>query len=391
MSESAGKGVDIEKIVKFASETGRNYYLTVLAVLMDWRTKYSGDGPDEQTPDAVLTAMDGRTYSFVAINVFLALTCFIAAAGTNGKPIELTIALVIPIFVLWTALAAALHWIAGLFGSEKPFLETLAVCMRVLSLALFLAGAVSLTAVVLFKPFFKSYDPRVVAGVLFLAIQTTFLAVYLPAGMRRVHGGSIFFHVVVAALIVAWTVLVNKDVLNDPRRVPMAPIIPAPTPTRTPAPSPEPAPTPHLTPTPTPTESSSAPSPSPTPTPSSSPTDTPSQPATPSPAPTSRKDADDGPPQKLVFPRSKCVVFRRRELNHCSWWNDLDSKLDHLVLCERSRFLHTDEIIRSGDWPPMDQCGYLSDYVRHQDWPKMCSVSSGSTVSFCYVEGLLSK
>jgi hypothetical protein len=371
------KGVNIEKIVKFASEIGRNYYLTVLAILVEWRTVYSEDRPKEQSPDAVLTAMDGRTYSFLAINVFLGLTCFVGALGEVVKPREITLAVVVPIFVLWTLLAVIIHWIAKLFRSDGTFLETLAVCMRVLSLAFFMAGALSLTAVTALKPLLSGFDTKKVVGILFLVTQVVMLGLYLPTSMRRVHRGTLAFQLVIGAVVVLWALALNGRIAVEPKV------------TKTPEPDPLPITSPKLEPKPQPKPT---PSPEPSPQPTPGPKPTPS--VTPSPTPTlpERKadDSDSSTRAVISFPPSGCLAFDRKLDSSCPAWEQLHpSRPTFLVLCSK-KFLEEKDWPAVGSWPTLEMCKYMKDYWRHGAVAQCLSPPDSETAQ-CDIEDSLPK
>jgi hypothetical protein len=180
--------MDVEKMVKFAEEFGRSYVLTVLSILWNPYPSYPDNNkPADGSADAVLDIYGGRIYSYALISCVLGLAFYQESMGTSFKISDIPITTGAITLVNLFVFAGGLHLIVKLFGSAQPYSKTASVCLRILPLAYLFAGISAFIfsfLVMAVGDLLLIWPPT---GFVFVLIQLVFIAVYLPASMRRVH------------------------------------------------------------------------------------------------------------------------------------------------------------------------------------------------------------
>jgi hypothetical protein len=211
----SGDPVKIEDIPKLAADLIKDYLLWILAVLKDLSTEYPDGRPVTGSADAVLTAKDGRTYVFAALNLIIGVSCFYWSLGTPQKISELPIHSIMAPIAFWVVIALGLHFFAKLAGSDEGFLTTLGVCLRTMPLALGIAGLLTLAIFAVLRPIWPSVQSRQTLAYLHIIYDVGILMIYVPVGMRRAHGFGQVYHWVLSWLIVVYGVVINLQLFWD--------------------------------------------------------------------------------------------------------------------------------------------------------------------------------
>jgi hypothetical protein len=201
--------MDLEKLVKFVEGFGRDYVLTILSLLWNPYSVYADGAPVGGTAEATLNIYNGRTFSYGVISVGLGTVLYSAALGHEAKLSEISIPPVLLTFLLWFLLAGCMHRIVKAFGSIMQYSDTVSVCLRVMPLAYVLSSLFVFAISVFAKPYLRYDEAPFLLALAFLGIQLLILAVYLPAGLRRVHRTSAWSQVVMTIGLVLFVATVN--------------------------------------------------------------------------------------------------------------------------------------------------------------------------------------
>jgi drug/metabolite transporter (DMT)-like permease len=111
--------------------------------------------------------------------------------------------------LLWFLLAGLMQAVVKIFGSQSPYVDTVSVCLRVMPLAYVMSALLVFALSVFTEPYSMPSKNVTFLGTAFIAIQLAILAIYFPAGMRKVHHTSVWSQVVMAVVVISVVGTVN--------------------------------------------------------------------------------------------------------------------------------------------------------------------------------------
>ncbi|TWA97529.1 hypothetical protein [Bradyrhizobium stylosanthis] len=210
--------MDLEKITKFAESYGRDYILMVLGILWGAPAAYVGASSSEVSTEADRNPLDPRLLSFAVISILAGMLIYATAIGEDLKLSEISLPSLLLIIPMWMFTAAVMHPIARLFGSDRGYLDTFAVCLRVMPTAFMLSSVICLIASLLVLPYFPELKSILHTAGTFLVFQLMILIVYFPLAMKRIHqtGAACQFFMAIAILLVVGTINGLYMAKNEP-------------------------------------------------------------------------------------------------------------------------------------------------------------------------------
>jgi hypothetical protein len=175
-----GAPMDPQKIVAFAQNYVRDYVLTFLSILAGRFT--ASDGPG--TADHELTFTSTRLWSFVVISLLIGQLAFLPL--TAGAEHNTRIGYSQPLLTLWLWIlfAGVSHWLLALFGSDRPFTASSAICLRILSAIYVITCLTSLTVFVLAGGS-GARHPAPLGAAVGLTVQFLLMTLYLPPALWK--------------------------------------------------------------------------------------------------------------------------------------------------------------------------------------------------------------
>lgn len=198
-----GLAMDLEKLVKFAETYLRDYVFSVLSVLTNFQTSRGASG----TAEAVLVATESRTWLFAVISTALGAFAFVAGVSPSGADVKISALSPILALWLWLVFTGVAHSLVKLMRGQGRFVDTLSVCLRVLPTAYVIGGLAAMTAGLFSR--LVTDDFRSVAVTVFLSVQFALLVVFLPLGLRRMHGLGALAQAALVIVLPTMVLLVN--------------------------------------------------------------------------------------------------------------------------------------------------------------------------------------